>query len=137
MNRLRLVAMLGAMTLYTSTGSAVLVNRYTFNDGTANDSGPGTQNGTVVDPSAVSRYIGGQLDLTANNGVPSNTSTAGAYVNLPNGIASAAISGGQANAASFEMWVTVQENRFWRDCLTSAAVTRGKTRPPPRMNKTI
>ena len=34
-NRLRLVAMLGAMTLYYVHGARVLVNRYTFNDGPA------------------------------------------------------------------------------------------------------
>jgi hypothetical protein len=32
---------------------------------------------------------------------------------LPNGIATAALQAGQANAASFEMWATVEENRFW------------------------
>ena len=67
----------------------------------------------VVDPSGVAQYVGGQLDLTANNGIGSNTPDMGAYVNLPNGIVTAALGSGQTNAASFEMWVTVQQNRFW------------------------
>jgi hypothetical protein len=114
MNRLRLLATLGAMTFYASTASAVLVNRYTFNDGTANDSGPALAHGTVQDVLGISQFVGGQLDLRANNGVTSaNADTAGAYVNLPNGIATTALQAGQANAASFEMWVTVEENRFW------------------------
>ncbi|MBA3483624.1 MAG: LamG domain-containing protein [Pirellulales bacterium] len=113
MNRLGLFATFCAALWCASTAQAVLVNQYTFNNGTANDTGPGAQHGTVVDPTGISKFIGGQLDLTANNGVQSATPTNGAYVNLPNGIASAAIGGGQANEASFEMWVTVQQNRFW------------------------
>ncbi|MGD9632011.1 MAG: LamG-like jellyroll fold domain-containing protein [Pirellulales bacterium] len=110
MSRIVLVTC-GALMLCASTARAVLVHQYTFN-GDANDS-VGGQDGTVVDPLVISNYVGGQLDLTGNNNISSNTPETGAYVNLPNGIVSAAIADGQSKAASFEMWVTVQENRFW------------------------
>lgn len=110
MSRIALITSF-AMMLCASTASAVLVNQYTFN-GDANDS-VGGQHGSVVDPTSISQYVGGQLDLTANNDIFSNAPENGAYVNLPNGIVSAAIAGGQAKAASFEMWATVQQNRFW------------------------
>ena len=111
MGRLRLFVTACAMLFYASTANGVLVHQYTFN-GNANDS-VGGQHGTVIDPSAISQYVGGQLDLTANTNVFSNAPDTGAYVNLPNGIVSAALAGGQAKAASFEMWATIQENKFW------------------------
>jgi Concanavalin A-like lectin/glucanases superfamily len=111
MSRIGLTATAGILLLWTSAANGVLVNQYTFN-GNPNDS-VGGQNGTVVDPTSIAHYVGGQLDLTGNNNVASNAPETGAYVNLPNGIISTALAGGQSKAASFEMWVTVQENRFW------------------------
>jgi hypothetical protein len=113
MNRLWLVSALGAITLCASTAKGVLVNQYTFNDGTANDSTASAAHGSIPDPLGISKFVGGQLDLRANNGVTSNNVANGAYVDLPNGIVTSALQAGQTNAASFEMWVTIQENRFW------------------------
>ena len=58
--------------------------------------------------------------------ISGNADTAGAYVDLPNGIATAALQAGQANAASFEMWATVEENRFWARCLISESSNGGE-----------
>jgi Concanavalin A-like lectin/glucanases superfamily/PEP-CTERM motif len=120
MSRLGLFATVTATMLCAATAHGVLVNQYTFNDGTANDSGPGAAHGNVVDPSGISQYVGGQLDLSANNGVLStsdllnaNNVTNGAFVDLPNGIVTSALQVGQSNAASFEMWVTIDQNRNW------------------------
>lgn len=113
MNRLWLVSAVGALSLCASTAKGVLRNQYTFNNGTAQDSTANAAHGTIPDPLGISKFVGGQLDLRANNGVLSNNVASGAYVDLPNGIVTSALQAGQTNAASFEMWVTVQENRFW------------------------
>jgi hypothetical protein len=59
-------------------------------------------------------FTGGQLDLSANAGNASNAITEDAYVNLPNGIVSAATVGGMNGAVAFEYWFTVSENRTWQ-----------------------
>ena len=46
-----------------SVSQAVKVHSYTFNDSTANDS-IGSAHGTLVDPSGIAFYQGGQLRLT-------------------------------------------------------------------------
>jgi hypothetical protein len=97
---------------------AALVNLYTFN-GNANDS-VGGQNGTVVDPGAATASYGvsggqGYLDLSANSGQGSNGITEDAYVNLPNGIISAASNSGTSGAFSVSVWVTVSTNRNWAE----------------------
>jgi hypothetical protein len=90
-----------------------LVHRYSFTSN-ANDS-VGTAHGTVVDPLAVTHaFTGGQLDLSANAGELSNAITEDAYLNLPNGIVSAAAAGGMNGAVAFEYWFTVSENRTWQ-----------------------
>ena len=66
---------------------AALVNKYTFNDNTANDS-VGGQNGVVVDNTGIARYTGGAIDMSGNNGAGSNQDfslpeTVGAFVDLP------------------------------------------------------
>lgn len=113
MNRLWVISAVCALALCSSNAKGVLVNQYTFNNGTANDSRPAAAHGTVPDPLGISKYVGGQLDLRANNGVASNDVANGAYVDLPNGIVTSALQSGQPNAASFEMWVNIQDNRFW------------------------
>jgi hypothetical protein len=90
-----------------------LVHRYSFTTN-ANDS-VGTAHGTVIDPLAVTHaFVGGELDLSANAGNTSNAITEDAYVNLPNGIVSAAATGGMNGAVAFEYWFTVSENRTWQ-----------------------
>ncbi|MGL4513762.1 MAG: LamG-like jellyroll fold domain-containing protein [Lacipirellulaceae bacterium] len=115
MTRPRLLAASAALCLAASA-QGVLVNRYTFNNGNANDS-VGTGHGTVVDPTGLAIYVGGQLDLSAaNNGQRSDGTGAlgaGAHVNLPNGLATSALSGGVVGQASFEVWSTVSTNRQW------------------------
>ncbi|TWT97847.1 hypothetical protein Pla108_20000 [Botrimarina colliarenosi] len=96
---------------------AELTNRYTFNDGSATDIVSG-QNGTLVDPSGIAFYSGGQIRLTNNNGAGSNQNfslptTVGAYVDLPNGLISSAANNGEYYQFSIELWATVQENRDW------------------------
>src|SRR5438034_115595 len=63
---------------------ADLTHRYSFNDGTANDS-IGGANGLLVNPDGLATITGGQVNF-ANNGVNNNVLT-GHYVDLPNGIA--------------------------------------------------
>lgn len=113
------VAALWAVTALPA--QAVVVHRYTFNDGNANDS-VGTAHGTVVDagaPTAV--FTLGQLDLSANNGQTSGAynainsgPTEDAYVNLPNLIIENASKGGPAGAYSLEFWFTVSTHRTWQ-----------------------
>ncbi len=107
--------------------AAALRHQYTFNDGTANDS-VGGAHGNVVDPAGIARYVGGQIDVSANNGQTSgqNPFTSGAYVNLPNGIVSAAFREGTAGAASFETWSTVQTNRGWAELFSFGLSNQGE-----------
>lgn len=113
----RLLFAAGALVSAASPASAVLTNKYTFNQGNANDS-VGGQNGVVVDNTGISKYTGGALDLSANNNANSNQdfslpTTVGAYVDLPNGVFTSAVNGGTFGAASLEIWATPQENRNW------------------------
>lgn len=101
--------------LHASTAQAVLVHKYTFNNGNANDS-VGTAHGTIIDPGAVTANFtsSGQLNLSGNGGNPSNNITNDAYVNLPNGIINAAANSGTSGAISFEFWATVSQQRTWQ-----------------------
>ena len=92
-------------------------HRYTFNDGTATDIISGA-NGTLVDPSGIAFYSGGQVNLTNNNNFSSNQNfslptTQGAYIDLPNGLISGAANSGLLYQFSLEFWATVQTNRDW------------------------
>lgn len=93
---------------------AQLVHRYSFTTN-ANDS-VGSAHASVVDAGTTSNAVfsGGMLDLSANAGNPSNAITEDAYVNLPNGVVSAAAAGGMDGAVAFEWWFTVSENRTWQ-----------------------
>lgn len=124
----RLVGTVGIVATWVSLASATLVNKYSFNDNTANDS-VGGQNGVVVDNTGISRYTGGAFDISGNNGAGSNQNfsnpaTVGAYIDLPNGVFTSAIDGGTFGAASLEVWFTTQQNRGWAEVFsfgTSAA----------------
>jgi hypothetical protein len=95
------------------TADGALVHRYSFTTN-ANDS-VGSAHGTLVDagaPTAV--FAGGQLNLSANTGQGSNAITEDAYVDLPNGIITAAASGGISGAFSIELWATVSQQHTWQ-----------------------
>jgi hypothetical protein len=59
-------------------------------------------------------FSGSQLDLSANTGQGSNNITEDAYVDLPNGIISAAASGGQSGAITLEFWATISATQTWQ-----------------------
>jgi len=115
----RLLVAAGALVALAPVADAATPkHKYTFNNGTAEDS-LGGQNGTVIDNTGISKYTGGALDLTANNNANSAqdfsaSTTVGAYVNLPNGIFTSAVSSGPVfGAVTLEIWATPQENRNW------------------------
>ncbi len=101
--------------LNSGSAQAVLVHKYTFNDGAADDS-IGTADGTVIDPGATTAVFtfNGQLDLSANSGQTSAAPTNDAYVDLPDGIISAAATSGVSGAMSLEFWATVSTQRTWQ-----------------------
>jgi hypothetical protein len=93
--------------------AAAIAHRYSFTTN-ANDS-VGTAHGVLMDagaPTAV--FAGGQLDVSANTGQGSNSGiTEDAWVNLPNGIISAAATTGNGSL-SIELWATVSTTRTWQ-----------------------
>src|SRR5687767_3770201 len=82
--------LIAALASMASPAGAAVVHRYNFN-GNVNDS-VGTANGTLIDAGVIpsATFTAGQLDLTGNVGDGSNAIVEDAYVNLPNGIISAA-----------------------------------------------
>jgi hypothetical protein len=104
----------GMMLLVTASSDAALKHRYSFTSN-ANDS-KGTAHGVVVDPGTTANFsfVGGQLDLSANAGQGSNSITEDAYVDLPNGIVSSAVTSGTNGAITFEFWATVATQRTWQ-----------------------
>jgi hypothetical protein len=113
----QLLCAVGAIAVWGAPAHAIVVNKYTFNNKTAADA-VGGMNGTVIDNTAISRYTGGAIDLSANNGANSdqdfaNPATIGAYVDLQNGVFTSAVSGGTFGAVTLEAWATPQENRNW------------------------
>jgi hypothetical protein len=108
-----LLLLTGAMAALPQYAGGAIAHRYSFN-GNVNDS-VGGANGTLMDngvPTAV--FANGQLDLTANTGQGSNSGiTEDAWVNLPNGIISAAATTGNG-ALSIELWATVATTRTWQ-----------------------
>lgn len=108
--------------------AAVITNKYTFNDGTANDS-VGGMNGTLVDNTGIAKYVGGAIDLSANNGAGSNQdftlpATRGAFVDLPNGLFTSAV--GADGQASIEVWFTVQQNLTWAEVYSLGSSNAGE-----------
>jgi hypothetical protein len=111
-----------SLLLGLATSPAALRNQYTFNNDNANDP-IGGQNGSVVDAGGVTAIystIGGQryLDLRGNTGQGSNGITEDAYVDLPNGILSAAANAGTSGQVSIATWVRVDTNRNWAEIWT-------------------
>jgi hypothetical protein len=112
-----------------SMADAALRHRYSFN-GDANDS-VGGANGTVVDagtPTAV--FAGGILDLSGNAGDSSNGITGDAYVNLPNGIVTAAANGGTPGQLTIEIWAQSSTNRNWAALFTAGNSNGGEDQSP-------
>lgn len=97
-------AMIGAM-LLSLPAYANLVHRYTFNDKTAADS-VGTADGTLMGTAAVSFAENGSLNLTGGG-------AGNSFVDLPDGIASAASVGGVNGEITTEAWVNVNANANW------------------------
>ena len=93
---------------------AGLAHRYSFTSD-ASDS-VGGAHGTVVDAGVNPNFsfVGGALDMSANTGQGSNGITEDAYVDLPNGIISAAASAGVNGAVTFEFWATVAQTHTWQ-----------------------
>jgi Concanavalin A-like lectin/glucanases superfamily len=103
----------------SSTHAATPTNKYTFNDNTANDS-IGGANGVIVDNTGISKFVGGAFDMSANNGANSNQdfsnpATAGAFIDLPNGVFTNAVDTGNFGAVSLEVWFTTQQNQGWAE----------------------
>lgn len=106
-----------------SPALAVVVNKYTFNDGTANDSVGGAHatlfgtNGSIT---------GGQLVLANTGEGSANPGTAGAYLDIPNfTIRNAAISG-TPGAVSVEFWITMLQHRDWAAAFTAGNSINGE-----------
>ena len=107
--------------LFATSAKAALVNRYSFNDGTANDS-VGGANGTVVGTNG--SISGGQLILANVTGGSQNPGTAGAYLDLPNGlISNAATPGG---TVTVETWITMTANKNWAAAFTAGISVNGE-----------
>lgn len=117
--QLCLLASLAA--LFAGSAEAALTNRYSFNDGTVNDS-VGTAHGTLFGTNG--SVSGGQLVL-ANDGEGSqNPGAAGAYLDLPNGlISSAAAANG---AVTVEMWITMAAHRNWAAAFSAGVSINGE-----------
>ncbi len=98
-----------------TAADAGLVNLYTFNDGTADDSVGGAHGVLVNGGAFTTAGLSGLLDLTYNTG--QGGQAGGAYLDLPNGLITAAVNstagGGAAGAFSFSIWFTVEQNRNW------------------------
>jgi hypothetical protein len=106
-----------------TAANAAVVHRYSFTSD-ASDS-IGGANGVVVDPGATTAvFSGGLLDLSANVGNGSNNITEDAFVDLPNGIISAAAAGGVSGQLTVEVWAKSSTNRDWA-ALFSAGSSNG------------
>ncbi|MBA4107903.1 MAG: hypothetical protein C0485_19395 [Pirellula sp.] len=123
MRRQRWFLAIGMVVALSSTADAALRHRYSFTSD-ASDS-VGGANGTVVDPGAATAvFAGGKLDLSANAGNGSNNIVEDAFVDLPNGIVTAATNGGTAGQLTVEIWAQSAENRNWA-ALFSAGTSNG------------
>lgn len=114
----RLLLAAGALAAFAPAADAATPkHKYTFNQGNAFDS-IGGMNGEVIDNTGISKYTGGALDLSLNDGAGSAQdfsvpTTVGAYVDLPNGIFTGAVNSGTFGAVTLEIWATPQQNRNW------------------------
>ena len=98
-----LLGSVAASAAFVSVAGAAMTHRYSFNDGTANDSVAGA-NGTLVNGATVS---GGLLrfDPAVNNG--GNNPAAGQYVSLPINVL-------KTSTFSIEAWATTNSATAWQ-----------------------
>ena len=92
------------------------VNRYSFDapdDGISVIDSIGGAHGEVIADNDLFKFVGGELDLSENVGEPSNSIFDDAYVDLPNGVITAAVNSGTVGAISLEWWATVVETHTW------------------------
>jgi hypothetical protein len=119
----------GLVLVCSTAANAALVHRYSFASD-ASDS-IGGAHGTVVDPGAATAVFGsGVLDVSANTGQGSNGITEDAYVNLPNGIVTAAANGGVAGQLTLEIWAQSAENRNWAALISAGTSNGGEDQSP-------
>lgn len=101
---------LGLASLIGGSSRGALVHRYRF-DGDAVDA-VGSADGVVVDPGSPSHaFVGGRLDLTANQGAGHQSTDA--YVHLPANTVVEAFDGGVFGEMSLEFWVEPSEERLY------------------------
>lgn len=111
-----------AAAIVTPSADAALRNRYSFTTD-ASDS-VGGQNGTLLGTNG--SFVGGQLVL-ANNGEGSqDPGTAGAYLDLPNGLISSASAADTSGAVTVEMWITMAAHRNWAAAFTAGTSINGE-----------
>jgi len=112
---------LGVVLLLCVSGvcQAGLVNRYSFNDGTANDS-VGGANGLPVNGPTIA---GGQVifDPAVNNGSNKSPAT-GQYIDLPDYIA-------RTRALTLEVWATYRGGSAWQRIIDFGNCTAGELLP--------
>jgi hypothetical protein len=98
---------------------AALTHRYSFNDGTANDSVGGANGSAVNGPN----FVNGQVvfDPAVNDGTNTSIAT-GQYVDLPNGLA-------KTRALSLEVWFTYRGGANWQRILDFGNSTVGEIPP--------
>ncbi|MBK1881031.1 LamG domain-containing protein [Luteolibacter pohnpeiensis] len=113
-------AMALSLPLAVQNAGASVVNLYTFNDGTANDS-VGGQNAVAINSPVIS---GGSVTL-ANSGL-NNANGSTQYIDLPNGLISTASSGGTSGAFSFSIWFIATESRNWATPLSFGTTDGGE-----------
>jgi hypothetical protein len=126
----RVAGVIAVLLAIASPAGAALVNKYNFNNNTADDS-VGGQNGVLVDNTGIARFTGGTLDLRGNNGLSSNQNfalptTVGAFLDLPNGVFTNAVNGGTFGQVTLEMWLTVQQHRNWAEAFVFGTSNGGE-----------
>jgi len=96
----------GLIPIDTTTALLGLTHRYSFNDGTANDS-INNAHGTLVNGATV---VDGQVVLDNDGLTQTSNDSSGQYVDLPDGIISAL-----GHQATFEVWTTWDDGGgFWQ-----------------------
>jgi len=108
--------------LCTTSAEAALSNRYSFAADTSDEIAG--QNGVLHGTNGI--VANGQLVL-GNQGEPSgDPGTAGAYLDLPNGLISTAAAAGTTGAVTVEMWLTMDANRDWAAAFSAGTNSGGE-----------
>jgi hypothetical protein len=108
--------LLGAALLLAPAAHGSLTHRYSFNDGTANDSVGGAHGVPIHSP----QVAGGSVNF-ANNGLSDNPLT-GQYIDLPNQIA-------RTPALTLETWVTYRGGRTFQEIASFGTGSAGELQP--------